>query len=469
MPLGCRGTAFLAIGCGLSLAGPPAPSPPPGSAPPDAAPVRSSRAIGAKPSPDPPAYVAPRQPWWEPGPLPPPARPWLLAGLEHRSRFAAAANDYLSGLPTDRAYLSRTLVYVGIRDRLDPFRCTLEIEDSRRAFSDFPRNPRQTNTADFLQAWLELRLEPAGTPASLRAGRMTLDFVDRRLVARNRFRNSANAFDGLRLRLGDPGGPWVADLFATRPVEPRAHELDRSRPERLLAGGSATLRNAAPDCTLEPYYLYFSDERAPGTAAERHLHTFGLHAFGQPAAGRLDYDLGAAVQLGDSNRLDHRAWALRAELGYSFDHPWNPRLAAWVNYATGDRDPDDDDHQRFSQLFGSAFGPYGFTRYFSWENILNPAVHLSLRPRPDLRFEAFLRGYWLASASDAWVRTGRRDPDGDSGRHLGRELDLRLRWQATENLLLDAGYAHFLPGSFVERTGPDPASRLAYLQFTWNL
>ena len=161
---------------------------------------------------------------------------WLLLGLQHRSRIENFDNFYrISSLPSDGGYFSRHWFYLGVRDVLDPFRFTLELEDSRREGFDFPPSARQDNRTDFLQAYAELYSKNGllGQTTSLQVGRFTIDAVDRRLVARNRFRNSANTFDGVRLRIGEETSPWVANFFATRPVEAREGSFDdRSREER---------------------------------------------------------------------------------------------------------------------------------------------------------------------------------------------------------------------------------------------
>ena len=59
----------------------------------------------------------------------------------------------------------------------------------------------------------------AGQPFSLSFGRMAFDWVDRRLISRNRNRNTISAFDGLRLRLGDETAPWEMEAIAVRPVD----------------------------------------------------------------------------------------------------------------------------------------------------------------------------------------------------------------------------------------------------------
>ncbi|MFT6863675.1 MAG: hypothetical protein ACJAVK_002236, partial [Akkermansiaceae bacterium] len=351
----------------------------------EGAPAIASKAVGAKPSPEIPKYVSTFEEWGErynfAGAS---GNDWLLLGLQHRSRIENFDNFYrVPTLPSDGGYFSRHWAYFGVRDILDPFRFTIELEDARREGFNFPPSARQNNYTDFLQAYLELYFEEgiAGQTTSLQAGRFTIDAVDRRLIARNRFRNTANTFDGIRLRVGDDKSPWVANFFATRPVEANEGSFDdRSREERSFYGAYATFRGDSPAIVVEPYYFYLDDDRNADAGRSRSLHTAGVHAYGQIADGFFDYDLSGVVQWGDVNGLDHLAYAFHGELGHTFDHPWKPRVSAWLNYGSGDDDPNDQKSGRFTELFGAPFGLYGFTRYFTWENTINPALSLSFKP-----------------------------------------------------------------------------------------
>ncbi|MDB4418659.1 alginate export family protein, partial [Akkermansiaceae bacterium] len=121
--------------------------------------VISSKAIGAKPSPELPKYVSTLNDWSDRYNLlgVTEGNDWLLLGLQHRSRIENFDNFYrVSSLPSDGGYFSRNWFYLGVRDVLDPFRFTLELEDSRREGFDFPPSARQDNHTDFLQAYAEL-------------------------------------------------------------------------------------------------------------------------------------------------------------------------------------------------------------------------------------------------------------------------------------------------------------------------
>jgi hypothetical protein len=321
---------------------------------------------------------------------------------------------------------------------------------------------------------------------------MSFDAVDRRLVARNRFRNTTNSFQGVRVTLGESSADWEIDLFALNSVERRSESRDVVNDDEWLYGATAYWRGWSPWINLEPYYFYLDsiDRAQPLTIGDfaandfdvlttirnrprdrkRRIHTVGLHAFGILGQSGFDYDLNAAFQFGDNGKLSHRAFALHAEMGYQFDLPVKPRIAAWLNYASGDRHPDDSVSGRFDRLFGASHSMYGYSDLHTWSNMINPTLYLSLRPLENVRFEAMYRAYWLASKTDAWVVPGLRDETGGSGRFVGQEIDLRVVYQASRHLAVDAGYAYFIPGSFVSRTtSPASDSHFLYLTLTMRL
>ena len=61
------------------------------------------------------------------------------------------------------------------------------------------------------------------------------------------------------------------------------------------------------------------------------------------------------------------------------------------------------------------------------------------------------RAFWLASSRDLWVGSSLRDGTGQSGKSLGQNFDLRVRWNANRYLALESGYAHFIKGSYLNR------------------
>ena len=381
---------------------------------------------------------------------------WLDYGIESRTRYEHRWHDYTTPtLVTDDALVTRNLVYFGIKHVLDPLRLVVELEDARRPMSDRPETTNVADKMDFLQAYAELYFDNVldGEALSLSFGRMSFDSVDRRLIERTRNRNAMTAFDGLRLRLGDEKSPWEIEGIAVRPVERNIEDIDKSSADLALYGVTGYFRGLSPTLVLEPYWLWL-DQQNRDVALRRNIHTVGLHAYGQWGQGSAwDYDLSVAGQWGTVKNLDHNAYAAHVEAGYTWASAWKPRLALWLNYASGDRSPKDGSDQRFDPLYGDTYAFYGFSGYFNWQNMINPALRLSFQPAEKVRVELYHRAIWLASDTDAWVRAARRDSTGNSGNFIGQESDLRVIYEVCKAVELDLAYAHFFPGSFTNKTG----------------
>lgn len=396
---------------------------------------------------------------------------WLEVGLESRARYEVRVNDYTSGLLSDDALVTRNLLYLGVKEVLDPLRLAFELQDSRRFFSDLSASPNLSDTLEPLQVYAQLHFDNAvaGAPLSLCFGRMAFDWADRRLISRNRNRNVISAFDGVRLRIGDEKAPWEIDAIAVRPVARSIQNLDQSSGNLLLYGLAGYWRGWSPRIVLEPYWLWLDQRGAAAAAQRRNLHTFGLHAFGRwGKTDAWDYDLSLAGQWGSSSGLDHRAFAGHIEAGHTWSMAWKPRLALWLNYASGDHSPTDKSSQRFDPLFGATYSFYGFNGYGSWQNTINPSLYLSFQPARIFKCEVIYRSMWLASTSDAWVKAGRRDATGGSGTYVGQQLDLRLIWQLSAHFGIDLACSHFSPGAFAKSTGAAPPANFMQVAGTFR-
>lgn len=397
---------------------------------------------------------------------------WFDFGLEHRTRFELRDDYYFRGDPhnRDEQFLLRSRVYFGVRELLDPFRFVLEFDDARQFMSDYPEDNRDVNEAEFLQLIGELYFKDAigpGYPLRFQVGRMTFDYVDRKIVGRNRWRNTTSAFDGFRIQLGQPTADWQVDVFAAMPVERRLRRADRAEEDRWFYGLIGAWRGWSDFVTLEPYYFVLDEDREDPARADREIHTLGLHAFGPIGKTGFDYDFDTAFQFGDDGPREQRAFAAYGEVGYTFQHDWKPRLSFSGTYGSGDRDPADGTSERFDRLF--APNHYRSTSdLFNWQNIISPKLRLEIQPLEKLRLDGAYGAYWLASDNDAWTTPNRSDPAGRSGVFVGQEFELRARYLLDESAELEAGYSHFIPGGFVQNTGPADDSDFFYVSLTFK-
>jgi hypothetical protein len=400
---------------------------------------------------------------------------WLDLGFEQRTRFEALDEPFRPGeSDTQSQYPQRTRLRVGV-DAPAGFRFLAELQDSR-TWSDGPNDFTgatidKLSFAQLFASWTGRELLGTGLRADLHVGRMSLDFGSRRLVARNAFRNTTNAFDGVHLALGDPAG-WRIRAFWTRPVllDPSYFENESEGQQRFWGAAFEDKRTAW--LNLDLYYFGLHDELAGGTSLARRYHTFGARALRPPKAGQWDYEAEAMGQLGDRTvlrgtpaapaDLDHQAYAGHLEVGYTCAAAWTPRLAFQLEYASGTSAAAGDVSHTFNPLFGARRGDLiatGIYGPFRRSNLLSPGLRLQLAPRPDLKAWLKLRYWQLAQEKDAFVGTGLRDASGDSGERLGTDVEAVVTWTPRPWLILETGYDHWWKGTYLDGVAsPTPAA-----------
>ena len=256
-----------------------------------------------------------------------------------------------------------------------PVRAGAEMWDARAVLQE-PNSSAGTgevNALELVQAYLGFDI---GHHTTLDAGRMTLDIGSRRLVSRQNFRNTTNAFTGIHLHHDRPGGSRF-DAFWTMPqirlpsdrdgIQSNRVEFDRETTDLQFFGASYEMPIGA-NLRFEAFAYGLSERDAPGyQTANRHLATPGARLYRKPAKSALDFDAELTGQFGRARRsndaadlLDRRvrAWATHAEVGYTFATAWQPRIA--VAYDQGSGNGRGQGIGRFDTLYGARrfdFGP----------------------------------------------------------------------------------------------------------------
>ena len=397
---------------------------------------------------------------------------WLDIGMDYRFRYEYREDDIrrpLAGL--DDPLLHRTRVYLGVHDVLDPFRFAVEMQDSRRDDGKYPLDDRDVNEFAItrLQAELffkdALRSDPLGNdrPLSLRYGIQNFEFLDRRLLANNQWRNTANTFLGFRGALGQDANDWSTDLLAVQPLQRDLFGWDEPIDDRWIYGLIGHWRGWSDFATIEPFYLAL-DQNENDVALDRMVHSPGIRSYGTIGDSGFDFDLSVIKQVGRDGARDVDAWGGAGEIGYRFQHPWKPRVSAFYGYASGDEDPNDGEDNRFERFYG--FGrPWSANDYIVFENIRTPKLRVELTPTEKLRMDFGYSWYHLASGTDRSIGAGNaRDLTGQSGDEIGHEFDIRSRWQVTKQLELILGYAYFRPGDFIRNAVRPDDTDFAYLE-----
>ncbi len=382
---------------------------------------------------------------------------WLQLSFEQRTKYEQLSNPFRpirSG--TERYFPLRTRLRLEIGEAFRPIRAVVEFQDSR-VLNDQDRicsPPSYINEHDLLQAHLQFNsndIFSSGAKSRILVGRFTMDLGKRRLVARNKMRNTTNSFDGISWTLAGHGD-WVVHSFLTRPVNIDPYSWDVT--SRRYFWGIYFTSGHNRKFLMDAYYFGIHDGGVLGSTSGQKHSTVGGRAYRLPETGSPDYEVEYASQFGKNGQWDHQAYFFHGEAGFTFRSNWKPRISLHYDYASGDKDPEDTRSEQFNPLGGARsfeFGPTGIYGPIFRSNMNTPGVRLALSPAESLRVFSMYRAIRLAQAKNGWVGSGLSDPTGSSGKSIGQNFDTRLQWQAKNYLLVELGYARFFKGSFVHR------------------
>ncbi|HEY3515842.1 MAG TPA: alginate export family protein [Gammaproteobacteria bacterium] len=392
-------------------------------------------------------------------------------GGTQRTRYETLDPQFRAGFSNSdqAAALQTTLVF---NWRRDSWLVGGEVMDSRNYGVDSGSfvNGTTTNALEPIQAYVAWR----HTASTFRIGRVTQDLGKRRLVARNRYRNTVNNFTGVDWSWTGAEGR-AARAFYWVPMRTLPSDLDslldnEFELDKGVRGGSITglfyeFPTFANQHRLETYVFDAeSESRNDLTQAYDHI-TLGARTYRTPQASQWNYEVEAVLQDGESggtvagvarSDLDHRASFLHLEIGYQFDAPGSPNLMFQYDRATGDKDPTDLKIDRFNTLFGARrfdFGPTGIYGIAARSNIDSPGVRLTFRPGPKWQAMLAYRALRLETPRDGWIGSGWRDTTGAAGDSIGTHLEGSFTWTAIpDRLSFETGFAHLWAGRFAEQT-----------------
>lgn len=389
---------------------------------------------------------------------------WLNVGLDYRMRYERRDDDLRrpvsSGL--DEPVLLRTRAYLGVKDILDPLRFVAEFEDARVYNSRFPRSNREVNEFELIQGYGELHFKDAlgyddrgnARPAFIRAGRMAFEFLDRRLIGLNRWRNTTNNFQGFRASIGQDANDWAVDLLALQPLSRLMTDFDKPNQDQWFSSIIGHWRGWSDIVTIEPYYMALrQDASAANNNQARDIHGTGLRLYGWVGDTGINYDFSGMYQFGRDGGRQHDAYMVTSEVGYTFKaHPWKPRISAFYGHVSGDRDPNDNKNNRFERFFGFA-RPWSSDDYMVPENLIAPKIRIEFEPIKGLKIDSGYSAFWLDSKTDRFRNlldgsSFNRDRTGQSGDFLGHGLDIRARCHLTRFIAANVGYTHYTFGDF---------------------
>jgi len=362
----------------------------------------------------------------------------------------------------------------------------VQFQDARFFFSDFNRHdfpPKCSyeNRFDLRQLFFE-STNIRDTPFGLKLGRQAIHYGDNRIWGPGDWGNAGRyTWDAVKLYCHTDA--VQLDFIAAEQVLYDAIRFDGNHLPFQCYGIYARLPRRK-EASVDLFYVWKRDahNNTPGESGTGDLnrHTLGAHAVGNldtGGFGTFDYAATGAWQLGNEGEDDVRAWALIGELGYTFNRSFRPRVHAGCACASGDSNPADGRNETFDGVNGAVDRYYGRMNLFSLKNLIDYEAGISIQPAKKLKVSVDYHLFRLAESRDAWYyyncKPQRRDATGGSGRDLGQEVDLVAKWEVPlsptlrrglKKLKLTAGWAYFIPGDFIEKTGTAGRASWAFAQ-----
>lgn len=316
-------------------------------------------------------------------------------------------------------------------------------EDFRSVYltgSDF----RGGDNVDLYQAYIEAR-NLWGSPLTARVGRQEITLGNQFLVG---VKDVSAVFTGLSfdaLRLTFANDVVSIDAIAAKLAETYGDFGDDDVDFYALYGSYLGIE----DVTLDAYWMFVRDDQGllanyiDGTTVD--LHTIGLRGAG--VIGGFDFELEAAYQFGDVDGVpsacpfgfgeadvSYDELAINAELGYTFDASWQPRIFARFAYLGGG-DPDDSCWSNdYDMPFNRLFSNVEYSEFIDQTALSNVLVYsLGMQAMVTETLELKLVGSYYQADQDYF---GVDD-------ELGWEIGFYADYQYSEDLVIRAGYAHF--------------------------
>lgn len=240
--------------------------------------------------------------------------------------------------------------------------------------------------------------------------------VDSRLLGEFEWSLYQRSFDGVRTDVDRPR--WHATAAVLRPTQGGFEDAAGVQIRAIdVYSGTLTTKPGGllPHTDWQAFAIRYNDDRDvrgrpdnTGRAASRvdaRISTFGttiVGAYPLTPSRQLDALFWVAAQRGDWFDQEHRAWAVAAEGGIQWTAAlWRPWVRGGLNRASGDTDPQDDEHGTFFQLLPTA-RKYSLSATYSLMNLTDVFVQLLATPRPAVSLRVDAHRVTLASSADRW-------------------------------------------------------------------
>jgi hypothetical protein len=340
------------------------------------------------------------------------------------------------------------------------------------------------NSPDFLNFFGEFDITAdADGSTGLWLGRRELQFGRQRLVSSQNWLNSRKSFEGFGgwKLLGEARmSAFLAQPVVVVPEGRNTRDEDTTFWGLVYANREAPVPVAAEFARSltrpthgfwEPYLygLHRKDVTFVQGTGNEDRYSMGLVSYGPYSGTPYDAEAELTVQFGRFDRGDLLAWSMTLQGGVS-PPGWRttPRFWLSLDYASGDKDPNDNTLGTFDPMYPLSQTFFGMHGLIDRRNLFSTSLNADLILKPKLMMRLSAYSMWRAQTADGVYRTNGsilRRPMGSEARHIGLQAQAIMGYQFNRNLLLVGAGTWMSPGDFIKETQERPTNELWLLSF----
>ncbi|HEY0162615.1 MAG TPA: alginate export family protein [Edaphobacter sp.] len=327
---------------------------------------------------------------------------------------------------------------------------------------------------DLRQGYLDLHTGSGDTQIHLFAGRQQLRFGSERIIGVSDWTNNSRSWDGFDLRISNNKNQL--DLFSTSVVAIAPTSLDRHGAGLTFHGAYASISSFKSKIRISPYVLVHTAHDVvsqQGKTGSSVRTTFGAEIEGL-LPYHLCYEWNGSLQRGSYSSDSIHAGQTFFKLHYTAEHlPWQPRIGAEFDYATGNAHRNPTRISTYDQQYPSNHNAFGLLDLFGYQNIRQERLHLDLGPTKNLTFLVQGEFLNLAQAKDN-VYSGsagtviKSPATGFATTSLGTGFDASAKYVYHEYLVANIGIGHLFPGEVLSDNNHATPGTIAFFSLTYR-
>ena len=367
----------------------------------------------------------------------------------------------LKSFDSDRIYEEYTKARIRLGFRFQPSDMTwayIQLQTSKR-WGD----PYGTDEVELHQGYFVLTYNLTEELETIfKVGRYEMIYGDQRVFSSSNWSDEGRVWDGATLTI--KSRRFSFDFFGSKIYENFSRNIHGiSSRDFFVIGFYGTYIPAE----LDIFFFHEHDKDTHFPESKR-LFRYNIGGYWFREQGDFDFTIQGNYQFGDipdySLLMDISAYMINSEIGYTFDDKTAPRIAAGIDYTTGDDISRGDKYTVYNNSYTTSHKFRGYMDYFSGSptyGLMDLYFSGKIKPTPiiDVKtdFHYFHAAEYYISYYDHETKT----------KNLGYEIDITANFTGIEAATLTGGLSYFIPDDHFATDGPDKKNGFwAYLQGT---